>query len=177
MDISSISPVTETDWLNIREQCCDFISRFGSRINQEGLRRLQNMPFHKIKEPSTSLIAATVRGEHGKMPVGICMVTGYGESDWLFAIHPLYRNQDIGPSLIRSQLSRLGYLCFKVPVNHYSSLRMCFDAGMHAVALESRPSSRPVLIMCAGSPGSAKTGNNSKTDSTQEGESSCLNLS
>lgn len=181
MEITAITPLNESDWLDIREQCYDFISRFGSRrLTHEGLSSLQNMSLQQLQQPGTSLIAATVRGEYGRMPVGICYVTGFGETACLIAIHPLYRDRRIGTSLILSQQSRLGYLCCKVAADNYSSLHICFDAGMYAIALESNPAGKPTLVMISGSADSTASAgamNDLDSDSTQEGEILCLNRS
>ncbi|SMF76508.1 hypothetical protein SAMN05661091_1317 [Paenibacillus uliginis N3/975] len=148
MEITSISPVNPADWPDIREQCYDFMCRFGNRrLTREGCNTLQKMSFDQVQHPGTSLIAATVRGEHGKMPVGICFVTGFGEDACLIAVHPLYRNRHIGTSLILFQLSRLGRLRCKVAADNYSSLKMCFHAGMQAVALEKGPTGKPTLVL------------------------------
>lgn len=173
MEITSITPVSEADWLDIRGQCYDFMCRFGSRrLTREGCSKLEKMSFQQLKQPGTSIIAATVRGEQGRMPVGVCFVAGYGETACLIAVHPLYRNRHIGTSLILSQQSRLGRLRFKVASDNYSSLTMCFHAGMHAVALESGPTGKPTLIMSVGT-----DVNDLDSDSKQEGETLCLNLS
>lgn len=170
MEITAISPVNELEWLDIREQCNDFISRFGSRRHTQGeLKQLQKMPFNELHQPGTSLIAATVRGEYGQVPVGVCFVSGFGQKSFLIAIHPLYRNRNLGPSLILSQKSTLGYLYCKVGVDHYSSLHICFDAGMHAIALERSSTGKPTLIM------STCPMESPASNSMQEGDLLCLN--
>lgn len=151
MELTSISPDNPADWPSIREQCYDFMCRFGSRrLTLERCKTLQKMSFDQLQHPGASLIAATVRGEYGRMPVAICFVAGFGEEACLIAVHPLYRNRHIGTSLILFQLSILGRLRCKVAVDNYSSLKMCFHAGMQAVSLEKGPTGKPALIMIGG---------------------------
>lgn len=178
MEIISISPINETDWLDMRKLGLDFINRYGSRrYTREGVTRLQTMSLQEFQQPGTSMMAATVRGEHGRTPIGLSIVNLFGQAIFLVAIHPLYRNQRIGPSLILSQQSKLGYLCCKLSSDYYSGLHMCFDAGMHAIALESRLSGKPKLVMSLGSPDTARTIDDIDSDSTQEGELLCLSPS
>ncbi|MFC7681010.1 N-acetyltransferase [Paenibacillus sp. GCM10028914] len=176
MEITSISARNESDWCDIREQCYEFMCRYGNRrLTREGCSNLQKLSFQQLNQPGTSLISATVRGEEGRIPVGICFVAGFGETACLIAVHPLYRNKGIGTSLILSQQLKLGRLQCKVATDNYSSLKMCFQAGMHAVAIENGPTGKATLIMSGGSSLLARALYDLDSDSTQEGESLCLN--
>ncbi|WP_234032660.1 N-acetyltransferase [Paenibacillus faecalis] len=127
MEISSILPDSSVEWPDIRQQCYDFLCRFGSRrLSSEGCSILQNMHYDQLQLPGTSLIAATVRGELGKIPVGICFTAGFGEDACLIAVHPLYRKRRIGTSLILFQLSKLKHMHCNVAIDHIQLLRCVF---------------------------------------------------
>ncbi|AYB42713.1 N-acetyltransferase [Paenibacillus lautus] len=174
MEISCLSLSSPEEWPHARQQCSEFFRRYSNkRLTREGYQRLASLSYDELQQPGTSIVAATVRSDVGRMPVGICFAADYGESACMIAVHPLYRNRQIGSSLIRSQLSRFGRLRCKVAADHTASLQMCFHAGMQAIALEQGPTGKPTLIMS----GSQPLRQPSSADSIQEGEPLCRNPS
>lgn len=174
MEISCLSLAGPEEWPHARHQCGEFFRRYSSkRLTREGYQRLASLSYDELLQPGTSIVAATVRGDIGRIPVGICFAADYGESACMIAVHPLYRNRQIGSSLIRSQLSRFGRLRCKVAADHTASLQMCFHAGMQAIALEQGPTGKPTLIMS----GILPLHQSFNADSIQEGEPLCRNPS
>ncbi|WP_235439837.1 N-acetyltransferase [Paenibacillus sp. DMB20] len=148
MEIGSVFPSNPAEWPDIRRQCYEFMRRFGSkRLTVEGCFHLKTLALDRLKQPGTALTAVTVRGEQGRMPIGLSFAAGYGQTACLVAVHPLYRGRRIGTSLLLYQLSRLGRLRCKVAVDNIASLQMCFHAGMRAIALEAGPTGKPTLVM------------------------------
>lgn len=174
MEISCLSLSSPEEWPHARQQCSEFFRRYSNkRLTREGYQRLASLSYDELLQPGTSIVAATVRGDIGRIPVGICFAADYGESACMIAVHPLYRNRQIGSSLIRSQLSRFGRLRCKVAADHTASLQMCFHAGMQAIALEQGLTGKPTLIMS----GTLPLHQPFNADSIQEGEPLCRNPS
>jgi len=148
VEITQLSLSHPDEWPYVRQQCRDFFRRYGSkRLTLDGVQRLGSLTYEQLKEPGTSIIAATVRGDVGTIPIGMCYAEDYGESACLIAVHPLYRSRGIGSSLIRSQLSRLGRLRCKVAADHIASLKICFQAGLQATEIELGPTGKPTLVL------------------------------
>lgn len=179
MEISCLSLSSPEEWPHARQQCSDFFRRYGNkRLNREGYQCLASLSYEGLLQPGTSIMAATVRSDIGRIPVGICFAADYGEGACMIAVHPLYRNRHIGSSLIRSQLSKFGRLRCKVAADHSASLQMCFHAGLKAIALEQGPTSKPTLVMSGVLPlHPFQSCSTSSADSIQEGELLCQNPS
>ncbi|MFE0555594.1 GNAT family N-acetyltransferase [Paenibacillus sp. NPDC058910] len=179
MEISSLSLSSPEEWPHARQQCSDFFRRYGNkRLTREGYQCLVSLSYEGLLQPGTSIMAATVRSDIGRIPVGICFAADYGEGACMIAVHPLYRNRHIGSSLIRSQLSKFGRLRCKVAADHSASLQMCFHAGLKAIALEQGPTSKPTLVMSGVLPlHPFQSCSTSSADSIQEGELLCQNPS
>ncbi|MGG3307197.1 GNAT family N-acetyltransferase [Paenibacillus lautus] len=179
MEISCLSLSSPEDWPHARQQCSDFFRRYGNkRLTREGYQCLASLSYEGLLQPGTSIMAATVRSDIGRIPVGICFAADYGEGACMIAVHPLYRNRHIGSSLIRSQLSKFGRLRCKVAADHSASLQMCFHAGLKAIALEQGPTSKPTLVMSGVLPlHPSQSCSTSSADSIQEGELLCQNPS
>ncbi|MGG3504587.1 GNAT family N-acetyltransferase [Paenibacillus lautus] len=179
MEISCLSLSSPEEWPHARQQCSDFFRRYGNkRLTREGYQCLASLSYEGLLQPGTSIMAATVRSDIGRIPVGICFAADYGEGACMIAVHPLYRNRHIGSSLIRSQLSKFGRLRCKVAADHSASLQMCFHAGLKAVALEQGPTSKPTLVMSGVLPlHPFQSCSTSSADSIQEGELLCQNPS
>lgn len=175
MEISCLSLSSPDEWPHARQQCSDFFRRYGNkRLTREGCQRLASLSYDELMQHGTSIIAATVRSDVGRIPVGVCFAADYGEGACMIAVHPLYRNRHIGSSLIRSQLSSLGRLRCKVAADHSASLQMCFHAGLQAIALEQGPTGKPTLIMSGTLPlNQNQSSSDSHADSIQEGELLC----
>jgi GNAT superfamily N-acetyltransferase len=179
VEISCLSLSSPDEWQYAREQCSEFFRRYSNkRLTREGYQRLASLSYDELLQPGTSIMAATVRSDIGRIPVGICFAADYGEGACMIAVHPLYRNRHIGSSLIRSQLSRFGRLRCKVAADHFASLQMCFHAGLQAIALEQGPTGKPTLIMSGTLPlHEFQSSSTSSADSIQEGELLCQNPS
>lgn len=173
MEIGSIIP-SAAEWPAVRQECYEFMRRFGSkRLTLAGCTLFRRLSYEDLALPGTSLVAATVRGEEGRTPIGISFTAGYGMQACLVAVHPLYRSRRIGTALLRTQLSRLGKLNFRVPGDHYAALKMCFYAGMRAEGLETDLTGKAAFILNGEA---VRPAGNEKhnPDTNQEGELLCL---
>lgn len=179
VEISCLSLSNPEEWPHARQQCSDFFRRYSNkRLTREGYQRLALLSYDELLQPGTSIMAATVRSDVGRIPVGMCFAADYGEGACMVAVHPLYRNRHIGSSLIRSQLSKFGRLQCKVAADHSASLQMCFHAGLQAIALEQGPTGKPTLVMSGTLPlHPFHSSSASRADSVQEGELLCQNPS
>ncbi|MBU5344799.1 N-acetyltransferase [Paenibacillus lautus] len=179
MEISCLSLSSPDEWPYSRQQCSEFFRRYSNkRLTREGYQRLASLSYDDLLQPGTSIVTATVRGDIGRIPVGICFAADYGEGACMIVVHPLYRNRHIGSSLIRSQLSKFGRLRCKVAADHSASLQMCFHAGLQAIALEQGPTGKPTLVMSGTLPlHQFQSSSTSSADSIQEGELLCQNPS
>lgn len=165
MKLSSLS-LSRAEWPHAKDQCCEFFLRYiNKRLIHEDIHCLAALSYNELQLPGTSIVTATVRSDVGDIPVGIGFAANYGEDAWMVAVHPLYRNRGIGSSLIRLQLNQLGRLQCKVPADHSACLKMCFHAGLQAVAMEQ--GSITALIMKG----------ITSADSIQVGELLCQNPS
>ncbi|MEK3734077.1 MULTISPECIES: N-acetyltransferase [Paenibacillus] len=176
MEIARLHLHDPADWPHLRRECLEFFSRCGGRRLKAGpIGHLASLSYEALHQPGTSIVAATVRGELGSMPVGISYAADYGKEACMTAVHPLYRNRRIGSSLLRLQISELGQLHCTVATGHTAALKMCFLAGMHAEGLEMDAAGRPVLNLKGVDirPAAVK---GASPDSNQEGELLCLSL-
>lgn len=179
MKISSLSLSSPDEWPHAKQQCSDFFRRYSNeRLIHEVRHCLEMLSYDELQKPGTSIVAATVRSDVGRIPVGIGFAANYGEDAFMVAVHPLYRNRRIGSSLIRSLLIQFGRLRCKVAAEYSASLKMCFHAGLQAVALEQGPRGKPTFIMSTALPSHQfRSSLTTSADSIQEGELPCQNLS
>ncbi|MFF2018524.1 N-acetyltransferase [Paenibacillus sp. NPDC058177] len=172
MQISSIYDTSPAQWTARLDGLLHFIRQHGDRrITLQGYRALAALTPEQLALPGVSLLIATVRGQHGRQLAGLSFVSGFGKEACLVAVHPLYRGKHTGSSLLTAQLQRLGRLECSVASDNTPSLKMCFRAGLAAVALTTGPTGKPTLELRS----PEHTG--STTISTQEGELLCRNPS
>ena len=82
------------EWQYARQQCSEFFRRYSNkRLTREGYQRLASLSYDELLQPGTSIMAATVRSDIGRIPVGICFAADYGEGACMIAVHPLYRGR------------------------------------------------------------------------------------
>lgn len=176
MEIARLNLYDPADWPDVRLECLKFLKQCGGkRLKPDHCRHLASLNSEGLQHPGTSIVAATVRGELGNMPIGISYAADYGREACIIAVHPLYRNRRIGSSLLRAQISELGQLHCSIAADHTVGLKMCYLAGMHPEALELDPAGRPVLYLRgAGQRVCNSKGAGPAPDSNQEGELPCL---
>ncbi|AHV96630.1 GNAT family N-acetyltransferase [Paenibacillus sabinae] len=146
MRISSVYAAGSIQWSRQQGALLAFLRRHaGQRIPTECLQTLADLTPGRLSAPGTSLLTATLRDQLGTQLAALSLVTDYGKEACVIAVHPLYRNKGIGASLMREQVKRLGTLECRVTPDHASGLKMCFNAGLAAVALTRSASGAPVL--------------------------------
>ncbi|ULO05887.1 N-acetyltransferase [Paenibacillus sp. 19GGS1-52] len=166
MQISSIYDTQFKQWKSRLTELLDFLRQYGERrITLHGCRVLAELTPDQLALPGVSLLVATVRGQNGRQLAGVSFVSNFGKETCLVAVHPLYRSKHIGTALLAAHLERLGALECCVACDDIASLKMCFNAGLAAVALTTSP--KPTLLL------RALQSTMSPTISPQEGELLC----
>lgn len=185
MQISSLYDTETGPWNRQLASLVQFVRQYGERqITSDSCRRLSRLTPEHLCQPGVSLLIATVRGQHGRQLSGISFVSGYGMESCLVAVHPYHRNKHTGTALLTAQLFRLGNLECSVASDNLASLKMCFNAGLIAVALKNGHTGKPTLLLR--SPQNAGSNNLLPVDdvaqsdqpiTSQEGELLCRNPS
>jgi len=184
MQISSLYDTEHGPWKRQLAGLLQFVREHGERrITLDSCKRLARLTPEQLSQPGLSLLVATVRGQHGRQLSGISFVSDFGKESCLVAVHPLYRNRHTGTELLTAQLKRLGSLTCSVATDNTASLKMCFNAGLVAVALTSGPTGKPTLLLqspqhlgCMMQPVS-EAEQSAETNTSQEGELLCRNPS
>ncbi|OKP75731.1 hypothetical protein A3844_10235 [Paenibacillus helianthi] len=148
MQISSIYDTDPVRWKIRLAGLLEFLREHGERrITLRGCRVLARLTPEQLSQPGVSLLVATVRGQNGRQLAGVSFVSGFGKDASLVAVHPLYRNRHTGTALLSAQLERLGSLECTVACDNTASLKMCFNTGLVAVALNDGPTGKPTLLL------------------------------
>jgi len=184
MQISSIYDTEHGPWKRQLANLLQFVREHGERrITLESCRILARLTPEQLSKPGLSLLVATVRGQHGRQISGISFVSDFGKESCLVAVHPLYRNRHTGTELLTAQLKRLGSLTCRVATDNTASLKMCFNAGLVAVALTNGRAGKPTLLLrspqhpgCMMQPVS-EAEQSAEPITSQEGELLCRNPS
>ncbi|WP_410511998.1 N-acetyltransferase [Paenibacillus sp. BR2-3] len=185
MQISSLYDTESGPWNRHLADLLQFIRHYGERrITMDSCRRLARLTPELLGQPGVSLLVATVRGQYGRQLSGVSFVSGFGKESCLVAVHPLYRNKHTGTALLAAQLQRLGCLECSVASDNAASLKMCFNAGLVAVALNSGPTGKPTLLLQSSQHngfGSTRpvnqTEQSAEPNTSQEGDLLCRNPS
>lgn len=172
LQLSSIHDTAPEQWKSRLAGLLQFLREYGERrLTYQGCKVLSRLTPLQLSRPGFSLVVATVRGQSGHQLAGISFVADYGKEACLVAVHPLYRSKHIGTKLLAAQLRHLGQLQCSVASDNYSSLKMCFNAGLAAVSLSTGPTGKPTLLLQSLQPAG------SSAISPQEGELLCLSPS
>lgn len=148
MKISSLYDTELGPWKRQLSSLLQFARLYGEqRIPKESLKTLARLTPDQLSIPGVSLLVASVRGQQGRELSGISFVSGYGKETCLLAVHPLYRNKHTGSALLTEQLARLGRLECRVDAEHTAGLKMCFNAGLAAVAFVNGATEKPTLLL------------------------------
>ncbi|MEC0171407.1 N-acetyltransferase [Paenibacillus graminis] len=148
MQISSLFDSNPERWKIRLAGLLEFLREYGEkRITLRGCRVLARLTPEQLSQPGVSLLVATVRGQNGRQLAGVSLVSGFGKEACLVAVHPLYRNRHTGTALLTAQLERLGTLECTVASDNAASLKMCFNTGLVAVALNEGPTGKPTLLL------------------------------
>jgi GNAT superfamily N-acetyltransferase len=172
MQISSIYDTAPAQWKARLDGLLHFIRQHGERrITLQGYRALARLTPEQLALPGVSLLVASVRAQQGRQLAGLSFVSDFGKEACLVAVHPLYRGRHTGASLLEAQLKRLGCLECSVASDNAASLKMCFRAGLAAVALTTGPTGKSTLLL------HSQDSIDRSTISPQEGELLCHNPS
>jgi len=148
MQISSLYDTERGPWSRKLAELLQFVHHYGERrIPMDSCKRLSGLTPEQLRRPGVSLLVATVRGQNGRQLSGLSYVSDGGKESCLVAVHPLYRSRGTGTALLTEQLRRLRSLECSVASDNTAGLKMCFKAGLAAVALGSGPSGKPVLLL------------------------------
>ncbi|OZB96468.1 hypothetical protein [Paenibacillus sp. XY044] len=170
MQIVTITPAPREDWLRRHAKVLKFVFEHGG--NQAAGAEfilLARLSAEQLAAPGTSLMAATVRCEDGERLAGVSFVSGYGTGGCLVVVHPLYRGRRVGTNLLASQLQQLGTMRCEALLSRLPFVKMCFRAGLHAVAINQGAAGQPALVM----EGTCGNPEGASINLTQEGDPLC----
>ncbi|MDR9857989.1 GNAT family N-acetyltransferase [Paenibacillus sp. VCA1] len=168
MQITSFSP--RGDWNRQHARVLRFLFEHGGKcLMREDYLLFARVTEPELREPGTSLLLATVRGEGGPVLAGVSFVAGYGKEAFLIAVHPLYRRKGIGSALLKAQLERLGQLECRAGLDRIPFIGLCFKAGLTAFSLSQAPAGRKLLHFEGKVPNTVRL----KAVPSKEGERCC----
>ncbi|MWV44034.1 hypothetical protein GRF59_10350 [Paenibacillus sp. HJL G12] len=170
MKVTSLLSLPREDWNRQHSRVLRFLFEHGGKQTvRKDYVRLAQANEHFLRQPGTSLLTATVRGETGPVLIGASFIENYGEDAFLIAVHPLYRRKRVGYSLLTEQLERLGRIQCQAGLNQISFLNLCFRAGLTASSLTKAASGRILLQLEGNSKNTARY----QAALTKEGETMC----
>jgi ribosomal protein S18 acetylase RimI-like enzyme len=119
-----------------------FIGMYGDRrITGKAIRWLQQVSSEQMGKPGNLIVVALENGQW----IGIGCAAEHGAHTSFIVIHPRYRGRSVGASLIRELSDRLGEFTCTVAADNMASLKMCFNAGLHAVDVFEGPTGKATL--------------------------------
>ncbi|QJC53033.1 hypothetical protein HGI30_16600 [Paenibacillus albicereus] len=144
--------LTPKQWTRSREPLLRLMSAWGGgRLSAAGLAALKELRAEEL-EPAAGEApeaAVAVLVEQGRT-AGIAFARKAGREACLVAVSPPSRGQGAGSLLLRELRRTWGALDCRVAADNAASMKMCFRAGMAAVALEEGPTGKPTLVFRSG---------------------------
>ncbi|TCS96779.1 GNAT family N-acetyltransferase [Hazenella coriacea] len=130
----------------VRPQLIRFIRRHGDgRITHRAIRWFQQLIQESWNEGM--IVAATL---DKNIITGLIVLGNYGLDESFIAVHPSYRKQKIGETLLQHALHRLGKIYTRVACDNTPSLKLCFACGLTAFQLTYGPTKKPTLWLGGG---------------------------
>ncbi|KPC73823.1 hypothetical protein ADL26_12240 [Thermoactinomyces vulgaris] len=124
----------------------NFMKRYGDgRITHRALRWLKQL--NTAAQSEGTLIAVAL---HQRKLSGVIAIGHYGLQEAIIAVHPDFRKQGVGESLVRHTLDRIGKLYTRVACDNTASLKLCFRCGLVAFDLFKGPTGKPTLWLGGG---------------------------
>ncbi|MGN7454657.1 GNAT family N-acetyltransferase [Paenibacillus pasadenensis] len=144
--------LTPKQWTRSREPLLRLMAAWGGgRLSAAGLAALKELRAEELETAGGGAPAAAlaVLLEQGR-PAGIAFARKAGREACLVAVSPPCRGRGAGSRLLRELQRTWGALDCRVAADNAASMKMCFRAGMAAVALEDGPTGKPTLVFRSG---------------------------
>lgn len=143
MNITVISAQTLP---TVRTSIIQFMQKYGDgRITHRALRWFQQLRPEQLT--SGTLVAMAL--DH-KQVAGVIVFGNYGIDEAFVAVHPDYRQQKVGESLLNHALQHFPKLYTRVACDNIPSLKLCFSCGLVAFQLFKGPTGKPTLWLSGG---------------------------
>ncbi|QGG57383.1 GNAT family N-acetyltransferase [Paenibacillus sp. B01] len=152
--------LTPKQWTRSREPLLRLMAAWGGgRLSAAGLAALKELRAEELEPAGGGAPAAAlaVLLEQGR-PAGIAFARKAGREACLVAVSPPCRGRGAGSRLLRELQRTWGALDCRVAADNAASMKMCFRAGMAAVALEDGPTGKPTLVFRSGASALAAQG-------------------
>lgn len=143
MKIYSLTPAEIEKHRSVITQ---FMKRYGDgRVTHKALRWFNQLQADTL--PPGTYVAAALKN---KKIVGIIVFGEYGIQEAFIAVHPHYRKQGVGETLLMSAVQTLEKVYTRVACDNLPSLRLCFHCGLVAFKLTRGPTGKPTLWLGGG---------------------------
>ncbi|MFD0716460.1 GNAT family N-acetyltransferase [Paenibacillus sp. GCM10027626] len=130
-------------WHEFRDILPAFAYRFGEqRLTADGMGTLCSLLSAPPSPASSAVITLAI--EHQKL-LGFAVAKDAGELACLVVVRAEMRGKGIGTKLMQSLCRHFGTLTCNVACDNYSSMQMCFRAGMAAVSMHEGPTGKMTL--------------------------------
>lgn len=130
----------------VRPLILRFCKRHGDRrITHRALRWLQGLREDGFSK-GTWLAAAL----DGRRLAGVILFGSYGLDEAFIVVHPDYRKQAVGETLLAAALDSLDRVYTRVACDNLPSLKLCFKLGLVAFHLTTGPTGKPTLCLAGG---------------------------
>lgn len=138
-----IVPIRPTLLRRVRPLLLNFSKRHGDRrITHRAMRWLRNLTGDPY--PGGTWLAAAL---DGRRLVGFILFGNYGLDEAFIVVHPEYRKQAVGESLLKAALHTLDRVYTRVACDNIPSLKLCFKEGLVAFHLITGPTGKPTLCL------------------------------
>lgn len=138
-----IKPLESKQFDKVKSKLLRFAVRFGERrITARALQALLQLNGRQLNPASgTSVVIGVDRSRLA----GISVVVDHGDTASFVVIHPAYRGQSLGTTLLREQINRHGRLICRVAADNSASQTMCTRAGMSVIGIDSEPAGKVTI--------------------------------
>ncbi|WP_052703015.1 GNAT family N-acetyltransferase [Paenibacillus beijingensis] len=157
----TVKLLSGSEWMVLRTQLLGELERWSEgRLTEAGMEMLASARLAELTPvpgepaPAAAIAAAFVGGRLA----GAAFARDAGETACIVAVHPKVRGRGLGSLLLERLQRNWGRLQCKVAADNTASLKMCFRAGMTAVALTEGPTGKPTLLFKSGPPSPAGSG-------------------
>ncbi|MFC4075793.1 GNAT family N-acetyltransferase [Salinithrix halophila] len=143
MEIRTLTP---KQLHRIRPKLVRFSRNYGDRrITHRAIRWLRDL--HSDPFPEGTLLAAATEG---KRLTGFILFGKFGLEEAYIVVHPKFRNQRVGETLLEHAIGKLGKVYTRVACDNIPSLKLCFSMGLQAFHLTTGPTGKPTLCLGGG---------------------------
>ena len=138
---------TPNSWKKQRAKILNFISRYSDkRIAIATFNSLRLLSHDQLIASEHEVAPATILTMvDQKHLIGVAYFNNEEPKQCLIVVHPLSRNKGIGEQLFTSLIQRYNDFKCSVATDNVSSMKLCFNSGLHATGLSIGPTGKPTL--------------------------------